>query len=93
MAEYVEKGPLMNLIENEARKWGGDYDYWQVLGDIEDFPPADVRHVVRGEWSVAIGYDPKRSCLCSACQRMNYEPSNYCPNCGADMREETNEND
>ena len=47
---------------------------------------ADVQEIRHGEWSVAIGYDPARRVKCSECERMNYEPSNYCPNCGADMR-------
>lgn len=50
MAEYIEKAELMSLIESEARIWGDDYDYLQILGDIEDFPPSDVRPVVRGRW-------------------------------------------
>lgn len=90
MTEHIEKGALMAHIVEERRKWGEDYDCEQILGDIEDFPIADVRPAVRGEWSVAIGYDPKRSFLCSVCQRMNYEPSNYCPNCAADMRGDPN---
>lgn len=48
---------------------------------------ADVAEVKHGSWSIAIGYDPKRTVMCDRCQRMNYEPSNYCPNCGAKMDE------
>lgn len=42
MAEYIEKGAIMSLIENEGRMWGEDYGYLDALGDIEDFPAADV---------------------------------------------------
>ena len=38
-----------------------------------------------GEWSIAIGYDPARRFMCDRCQKMTYEPSNYCPACGARM--------
>ena len=42
----------------------------------------------KGEWEVAIGYDPNRSFMCDCCMKMAYEPTPYCPNCGAEMNEE-----
>ena len=53
--------------------------------DIENLPAADIPEPKYGSWSVAIGYDPKRAFQCSECSRMAYEPSNYCPYCGASM--------
>lgn len=47
MAEYIDRAALMSLIESEAHRWGDDYDWWQCLADIEDFPAADVQPVVR----------------------------------------------
>lgn len=83
MAEYIEKAALMSLIESEVRRWGDDYDYWQCLADIEDFKPADVRPVVRGKWKITSIYI---KCLeCGECFMLI--PQNFCPNCGADMRE------
>lgn len=41
--------------------------------------------VVYGHWEIAIGYDVNRKVKCSECNRMNFEPSNFCPNCGAKM--------
>jgi rRNA maturation endonuclease Nob1 len=37
---------------------------------------------VRGEWEVAIGYDPNKKVQCQNCYKMAYEPTPYCPNCG-----------
>ena len=101
MAEYIEKGALMSLIESEAHRWGDDYDWWQCLADIEDFKPADVRPVVRGHdtgksrWFRCSVCDYGVNDLFEACE--NGMPScyerkgdtgwNFCPNCGADMRE------
>ena len=85
MAEYIEKGALMNHIESEARIWGDDYDAHQILGDIEDCPPADVRPVRRGSWIISCdGWYP----YCSCCKQEppGREVSYFCPNCGADMR-------
>lgn len=39
----------------------------------------------KGEWELAIGYDPKKRVLCTECHLMNYEPTPFCPNCGARM--------
>lgn len=53
-------------------------------------PVADVRPVVRGRWRW-VGQDRWNDCYeCSQCGKMNTDNSNFCPNCGADMREETN---
>jgi len=76
---------------NPARRWGDDYDWWQCLADIEDFKPADVRPVVRGHWE-----DPSPGpfqilfASCSVCRRrvtLDYDAKDFCPACGADMRE------
>lgn len=89
MAEYIEKAELMSLIESEARIWGDDYDYLQILGDIEDFPPADVRPVRRGRWIVH--YDdiwPTESTQeCSECHEEVplLIDCKFCPNCTAEM--------
>ena len=46
----------------------------------------EVKH---GHWEVAIGYDLKKSRQCSECRLMAYEPTEYCPHCGAKMDEVT----
>lgn len=38
-----------------------------------------------GHWEIAIGYDIERTVMCDQCRKMAYEPSNFCPNCGAKM--------
>lgn len=63
-----------------------------MLDEVEQFQSADVRQVVRGKWIV----DSIASNIfsCSVCgQDAPVEPtggteykSNFCPNCGADMR-------
>lgn len=51
---YIEKHKLMSRIETESLRWGEEYDLSQIMGDIEDFPEADVAEVVRckdcSEW-------------------------------------------
>lgn len=60
------------------------------------FLPVIVRRAIHnsivakptGEWSIAIGYDPNKKFSCSSCQKMSYEPTSYCPHCGAEMEVE-----
>lgn len=61
------------------------FGFHNAIEAIREVPAADVAPVRRGTWSVAIGYDPKRVVMCSECQRMAYEPSAFCPHCGAKM--------
>ena len=49
---------------------------------------ADVRPVVRGRWENFRG--KPRCSRCKAVWPEDYYDHNFCPNCGADMREETN---
>ena len=54
---------------------------------IEDWPAADVREVQRGKWEDVSESAVIPSGKCSVCGKYN-RITNYCPNCGADMREE-----
>lgn len=86
MAEFIEKGALMSLIESEAHRWGDDYDWWQCLADIEDFKPADVRPVVRGRWIPFTSKIAGDIWCCSACDVGFSHHMAFCPHCEADMR-------
>ena len=59
-----------------------------VLDLLDSKPLADVRPVKRGRW---IDYDDDYGVYsCSECEKDAPEDTqwNFCPNCGADMREE-----
>lgn len=65
-----------------------------ILDDVEAYSeafPAEVKPVVKGEWvefeQRALGH----TYLCSVCQTIHWGISNFCPNCGADMRKEAND--
>ena len=51
-----------------------------VVEALEAIPTIEPK---RGEW-----IDFKNGWKCSACGKWNNEMSNFCPNCGADMRGE-----
>ena len=80
-----------NLIK--ALRNVNEYDsgYAKLMYDaadvIEELTAADVRPVVRGKWE----YISFMTVKCSNCQETFQELAwdNFCPNCGADMREES----
>lgn len=43
--------------------------------------------IIHGHWIKDITYDLKRIIRCSVCKQKNNELSNFCPNCGAKMDE------
>ena len=51
---------------------------------LDDYAP--TIEPKRGKW-----IDFKNGWKCSACGKWNNETSNFCPNCGADMREREGE--
>lgn len=59
----------------------------EVREHIENLPPVTPARE-KGEWEVAIGYDPKRSFMCNRCMNMACETTPYCPYCGAEMEVE-----
>ena len=57
---------------------------------LKSIPAADVRENKRGKWKL-IGADKRGRggiFLCSVCDKTYPYKTLYCPNCGADMREE-----
>jgi hypothetical protein len=87
MAEYIEREAAAKLLRKEAAA-GSPTAYhiglYAAARAIEAIPAADVRPVVRGTWK----YNPGDNIpYCSECMMPQDSECNYCPNCGADMRE------
>lgn len=85
----------MRLIDADAFEravmFSDDEDLQDVIYRLRDFPTADVQEVKHGEWIIDEN-DPERDTQCSICgfvlddwiQGALYS---FCPYCGADMRE------
>ena len=96
MAKYIERETAQEIICG----WCGVCQH-PTLEDLEKcddicpqfarIPNADVRPVVRGQWKRV---DPRSTVVTFRCSECNYYAhmiaTNYCPNCGADMREAHN---
>ena len=96
MAEYIERESLIKGFCHSCDGWCDKVDCdclncknehrCETVLDIVNAPTADVTDVRRGHWEICCdGYYP----YCSECGE---EPpgrigmTNFCPNCGADMR-------
>ena len=78
--------------DKEVKKW---YDIMGIDDCIDNnVPTADVRENVRGEWIEDKKAEQEHQLIfhkvwtCSQCGERQCRPkgSNFCPNCGADMR-------
>ena len=84
-----KRGKMVTLYEiGEAPcKSCGIHD---MLEEVEAYPAADVRPVVRGRWEKCVGENGVTSaCRCSLCgfEDNRFSMFNFCPNCGAKMEE------
>lgn len=83
MAEYIEREEVIDkltmlfpLLKKRT-----------IKNILKAVPTADVQPVVRGEWELVDGAEPRRY-GCSVCKRLSWDETNFCPNCGARMVED-----
>ena len=96
MTDYIDREAVMQKFADHVKR-SNNSDFapmptWnQAVQIVEDFPAADVREVKRGKWIISKSpsvYHSDRF-TCPYCDYdVDCVPTNFCPNCGADMREE-----
>ena len=102
MTDYIERQAAMDVFENLADEdWNKNTGttwanaFIEVAGMIDGIPPADVRPVVRGEWENMGDFIKCSVCKATRLKEFNsyygkvqrlVVETNFCPNCGADMR-------
>lgn len=93
MAEYIERDAARTLIKNFGKGAidGGRMeldavdDIILLASAVECLPAADVVPVVHGRWRWA-GEDRWNDTYeCLKCGKLNMDDSAFCPNCGAKM--------
>lgn len=88
MSRYIDADKLKEVFDEHEDDYGYLHGDWEEF--IDNAPTADVRENVRGEWRttyldhVVMGERPK-ILYCSVCNQCIAYPTNYCPNCGAQM--------
>ena len=94
MADYIKRGDALEQFDYYDL---GEYLTTQIRGMLMDIPSADVAPVRHGRWveSFKVNAPPtlRSRWKCSWCGNVQtYGATDYCPNCGAKMDEE-NDND
>ncbi len=87
MTEYIDRHEAVVVVSRPALTRA------ELRRFICKIPAADVREVVRGHWNYKCPIDGTSYRYCSNCLGIIYDsdvviPKNFCPNCGADMRED-----
>lgn len=91
MSEYIKREDAINAVK---MLYGG----FGAMANINAIPSANVREIKRGQWSLdniiftdsdGVSRSGMRGYKCSECGGFCIGESNFCPNCGADMREES----
>lgn len=78
-ASYNESNPMARW---DSGLW---IRYKMFENAIDDAPTIEPKH---GKW---IWVEQILGLVCSECKELGVERSNFCPNCGADMRERKGE--
>lgn len=84
--EHIERGGRMNeyISKQKAIKIADSYmseDAMDIREEITLLPASNVRENVRGKWE-----DCSSGWMCSKCYHSQIHETNFCPNCGADMK-------
>lgn len=86
MAEYIDRGFVISII-NAAGFWEEE-DREVAITCVKYAEAADVAPVKHGRWKGAGMGDYSCSLCCGLVSGNTYK---FCPNCGADMRGNSNE--
>ena len=83
----IDVEPIIRFIEdglnNSDKKKAFGYDAIEILSEIEYAPTVDAVPVVSGRWN---DVDYGLAYQCSVCgHSTEWQLSDYCPNCGAKM--------
>jgi hypothetical protein len=86
--EYISKEAALACFTDWIDRYGHEHTADEIVEyqRIEDLPEEDVRPVVRGKW-IDGKCDQCGEHAPYWCMASTYHTTNFCPNCGADMRE------
>ena len=95
MVEYIERDAAIMTAMNYTGDGNAQDASQDIAGALSCIPVADVKPIVRGKWKDAVqgAYDSPHV-LCSICGEYfwrYFKNFDFCPNCGANMKEEKNE--
>lgn len=96
MPRYIDADALKHELCIRQHMLNAD-SLWKTLEIMDAQPTADVVERKRGKWLSHYEYCQKKGMMpsgliafwwCDLCEQGVEHPTNFCPSCGADMREE-----
>ena len=95
MSDLISRQAAIDSIQKEIDKYyneagGGYYLAENAIDTLKALPSSEPERK-KGKWENYIadtGVEHWRVIRCSECEKVAIERYNYCPHCGADMREE-----
>lgn len=97
MSDYISREDAIKRIaevQDKATSGTEDVTYYRAIKIIRDIPVTDVQPAKRGRWINVDTLKESKHWKCSCCKGMIETAHccydcyyNYCPNCGADMKE------
>lgn len=98
MPKYIDIEPLdvVSYTETEGMENTFDSGVQWIMEKIDRLPAADVLPVVHSKWIIEFsgnGWNDWYNCTCPVCMVKfeKFDPTRFCPNCGAKMDENVNE--
>lgn len=100
MDDYIIREKAVNAAIDAVDDWDGGCNKSRaelIEMEMNKLPAADVKPVVRGKWETVMLAHERMGCrptahYCSKCHQITWFRTFFCPNCGADMREENHDN-
>lgn len=91
MSDYIKREDAidylttnMNWFDADGIETSEEEKRADITELVNGVPSADVAPVRHGRWVVIDAEEPRRY-GCSECKRLSWHMENYCPNCGARM--------
>ena len=100
MKEYISKDYLNSILISRLNNSNGaeNYAYGCIKQEIQYAPESEIAHIKHGYWvklwcdnnMIGHEYEECSVCGCAMLDTNQFWDSNFCPNCGAIMKENSN---
>lgn len=88
MSDLISRQAVEDAMYDYTRSHDANYSH--IIQYIDQIPSVENK----GEWKSEderVPLEESLLCWCSECNKASFEQTNFCPNCGADMRGVSNE--